>query len=81
VPDPPERRRDRDPAEPEEEPGSRPPVDEPDAEPRSEPPVDEPLDAPGVGEPARRDPLPDAPARQDPPGRQPENSADMAAAL
>jgi hypothetical protein len=64
-------RRERDPAEPEEEPGSREPVDEPPDLPR-QPPVEDPFDAPGIGEPDRHDPIPRTPPRGDPPGRPPE---------
>ena len=40
------------------------PDDDPDAGLPPDPPVEDPLDAPGVGEPARRDPDPHEPPRQ-----------------
>jgi hypothetical protein len=61
-----EARRDRDPTEPEEQPGSRAPVGDPES-PVPEPHVDDPLDAPGAGDPDRHDPDPQAPPRGEPP--------------
>ena len=63
--DPHDPRRDRDPREPLDGPPARhDPDDDPDAGLPPEPPVEDPIDAPGVGEPARRDPDPHEPPRE-----------------
>lgn len=55
--DPHDPRRDRDPREPLDGPPARhDPDDDPEKGLPPEPPIEDPVDAPGVGEPARRDP-------------------------
>jgi hypothetical protein len=54
------------PREPADAPGRHEPDDDPDAGPPTEPPVEDPLDAPGAGEPGRRDPEPRESPRREP---------------
>lgn len=61
--DPLDPRRDRDPREPDGSPKRDEPWNEPGESPLDQPPVDDPADSPGEGEPARRDPDPQEPAR------------------
>jgi hypothetical protein len=61
--DPYDERPDRDPREPVDYPDVEEPQEDPDEPPQDEP-IEDPLDAPGVGEPERRDPDPGEPPMQ-----------------